>query len=145
MHIEYFTWVFMILKEDFHGFSKSKVMSWVSIRIWHSKIIIDVSKEIWWVYELKEISWVNEIFKNFHVKTWVIEILLRYELYEIFLEFSSKTWVMRPLSREMSYSYETNVLSYEVWVMSMSTWVEILLLCIVLSLSVEIVDIAPRV
>ena len=62
-------------------------------------------------------------------------------LYEIFLEFSSKTWVMRPLIREMSYSYETIVLSYEYEYLSL----EILLLCIKLSHSVEIVDIAPRV
>ena len=82
-------------RRDFHGFSKSKVLSWVSIWIWYSKIIIELFKRLYWDMSL----------------------------HEIFLEFSSKTWVMRPLSREMSYSYETNVLSHELWVMSMSTWV----------------------
>ena len=84
----------------------------------------------------------------FNVKLEPLRFYWVMSFHEIFLEFSSKTWVMRPLSREMSYSHETNVLSYELWVLwvmsyNYLSWVTITMHC--LSLSVGIVDIAPRV
>ena len=48
-----------------------------------------------------------------------------------------------PLSRKMSYSYETNVLSYELRVMSTWVWVIITMHCF--EYFRGIVDLAPRV
>ena len=86
-------------------------------------------------------------FYEFSCKTWVIEIIMSYELHEIFLEFWAKLelcdlWVVRwaiPM-RRMSW-----VMSHEYFIELWATiaWVESL--CIDLSLSVGCVDLAPRV
>ena len=90
--------------------SFQRVKLWVEfpIWIWYSKSIIELFKRFYRVYEL---SW---DFKSFQAK---LEFMRFIELmsFEVWCLFSHE--FIQPLSREMSYSYETNVLSYELWVL----------------------------
>ena len=113
------------------GFQIVKLWVEFSIWIWYSKIIIEIFKRFYQVYEFHEILWIfkqsmsyENYFKIMSFEVWCL-------FSHIEFEGELSLWVMRPWvvrwaipMRRMSW-----VMSYELWVMSTWVWVIITMHC----------------
>ena len=133
MHIEYFTWVFMIQKRFSLSFQRVKLRVEFPIWIWYSKIIIELFKtfllSLWVLWDFKSFQAKLEFMRFIELKSFKVWCLFSHEICGLESWELCDLWVvrwaipMRRMSWVMSYQY------FELWVIITWVWVIITMHC----------------